>query len=87
MIGPEVMIFTANHNYSTSDYMNESGYNYLPVIIEDNVWIGARVIILPGVKIETGAIVAAGSIVPKGILAANCIYAGNPAKLIKNKYE
>ncbi|MCE1169533.1 MAG: acyltransferase [Sphingobacteriia bacterium] len=52
------------------------------VIIEDHAWLGARCIILPGVVIGKGAIVAAGSVVTKNVLAKT-IVAGNPAKLIR----
>lgn len=53
-----------------------------PVIIGDNVWIGTRAIILKGVKIGNGAIVAAGSIVTKDV-PENSMVAGSPAKIIK----
>ena len=52
------------------------------MIIEDAVWIGSNSIILPGALIRKGCVIAAGSVV-KGETRPNCIYAGNPAKLIK----
>lgn len=52
------------------------------IVIGENVWIGKRVMILKGSVIENGAIVAAGSIVT-GNVSANSIYAGSPAKRIK----
>jgi acetyltransferase-like isoleucine patch superfamily enzyme len=80
------------------DYMKRrSGYakqigivNYLkeipsaPIVIEDDVWIGARCQILKGVHIGARSIVAAGSIVTKNI-PADCIVAGVPAKVVKSK--
>lgn len=54
-----------------------------PVQIDDNVWIGARSIILKGVHIGARSIIAAGSVVTKDI-PADVIAAGNPAKVIKN---
>lgn len=54
------------------------------VIIKDDVWIGSNVIILPGVTIESGAIIGAGSVVTKDVLK-NTIVAGNPAKVIKER--
>lgn len=54
-----------------------------PVIIKDNVWIGCRSIILPGVTIHQNSIVGAGSVVTKDV-PPNCIVAGNPARLIKS---
>lgn len=53
-----------------------------PIIIGDGVWIGADSIILPGVKIENGVIIAAGSVVTKNC-QQNRLYAGNPAREIK----
>lgn len=52
------------------------------IIIEDNVWIGANSLILPGAKIGYGSIIAAGSVVVKEIPAMS-IAGGNPAKIIK----
>ena len=54
-----------------------------PVIIEDNVFIGARSIILKGVTIGRNSIVGAGSVVTKSI-PSNQIWGGNPAKFIRN---
>ncbi|MBQ7875869.1 MAG: acyltransferase [Clostridia bacterium] len=53
-----------------------------PVIIEDRVWIGARSIVLKGVTIGEGAVVAAGSVVTRDV-PARCLVAGNPAKVVK----
>lgn len=53
-----------------------------PIKIGNNVWIGTGCIILPGVSIGDGSIVAAGSVVTKSI-PENCIYGGNPAKFIR----
>lgn len=53
------------------------------VIIGENVWIGARSIILKGVTIGTNSIIGAGSVVTKNV-DPNCLYAGNPAKKIKS---
>lgn len=67
------------------DYLNkldQSKHQTSSIIIEDSVWIGAGSIILPGVKIKKGAVVAAGSIVTKSV-ETNCVVGGNPAKLLK----
>ena len=52
------------------------------IIISDDVWIGARVMIMPGVKVGTGAILAAGAIVTKDV-PEYAIVGGNPARLIR----
>lgn len=84
MMGPEVIVITSNHNFSRIDIpMNFQGS--LPqkqVVIGNDVWIGTRAIILPGVKIGNGAIVGAGSIVTKDI-PDYAIVGGNPARIIR----
>lgn len=57
-------------------------YSTEPVYIGDNVWVGANVMILKGVSIGSNSVIAAGSVVTKDI-PANCIAAGNPAKVVK----
>ncbi|KKP40257.1 MAG: nucleotide-diphospho-sugar transferase domain-containing protein [Candidatus Peregrinibacteria bacterium GW2011_GWC2_33_13] len=57
--------------------------NEKPVIIEDDVWIGAKAIILPGVRIGEGAIIGAGSVVTKDVKPYTFV-AGNPATYVKN---
>lgn len=57
-------------------------YSMSEVKIEDNVWIGESVSILPGVSIGRGAIIGANSVVTKNI-DSNCIAVGNPAKVVK----
>lgn len=58
----------------------------LPISIEDNVWIGANAIVLKGVTIGEGSIVAAGSVVTKSIPAYSLV-AGNPARIIKQNIK
>lgn len=86
MMGPEVHIYTRNHDFSRRDIpmIDQGDTHSEPVIIGDDVWIGARSIILPGVIIGTGAIIAAGSVVTKSV-APYTIVGGNPAKLIKER--
>lgn len=54
----------------------------MPIVIEDHVWIGAKVTILKGVTIGTGAVVAAGAVVTKDVPARSLV-AGVPAKIVK----
>lgn len=58
----------------------------LPITIEDNVWIGANVIILKGVSIGEGSIVAAGSVVTKSA-PAHSLVGGNPARIIRQNIK
>jgi len=64
--------------------MQKQGGEPGPVIIEDDVWIGARVIILAGVTIGTGAVIGAGSVVTRDVLPFT-IVGGVPAKLIRER--
>jgi maltose O-acetyltransferase len=57
-----------------------------PVIVEDHVWIGSKVTILPGVRIGSRAVVGAGSIVTKNI-PPRCVAAGNPARVLRRLTE
>lgn len=83
MMGPEVVVYTRNHMYKDPDTpMRLQGYEgWRPVTIYDDVWPGRRVMIVPGVTIGKGTIVAAGAIVTKD-LPEYSIYAGIPAKVI-----
>ena len=84
MMGPYVVVVGENHNYDRLDLpMTLQGTRtYDPVRIEDDVWIGARAIILPGIKIGKGAIIGAGSVVTKDV-PPYAICGGNPARIIK----
>jgi len=86
MIAPYCMILNYGHN--TEDIntpMINQGVKYYPqTIIEDNVWVGARATILPGITIGTGSIIGAGSVVTKNVEPYSVV-AGNPAKFIKSR--
>ena len=73
------------------DYMarregNKKDIKTAPVIIEDDAWLGANVIVLKGVTIGARSIIGAGSVVTKSI-PPDCIAAGNPARVIKRMQE
>ena len=86
LIGPNVTIITVNHDYRLEGVLVQTAHSLLPVNIGENVWIGANVVVLPGVTIGNNAVIAAGSIVTKDI-SEGVIVGGNPAKLIKNRFE
>ena len=82
--GPELMIITGDHRFDIRDkYIDEITdemklpENDRPVIIEDDVWIGARVIILKGVTIHRGSIIAAGAVVTKDVPEYSIYYSKN----------
>ena len=83
-MGPDVRILTINHNTERTD-IPMKGQGSLPprkVTICDDVWIGARVIILPGVTIGKGSIIGAGAVVTKDV-PEYAVVGGVPAKVIK----
>lgn len=74
-----------NHRFdSKKELIVTQGYKTDPVIIEDDVWIGSHVMILPGVKIGKGAVIGAGSVVTHDVLPYT-VCAGNPARMIKKR--
>ena len=70
------------HNQEEAIFLN-SQIHSAPITIEDDVWIGAKCIILKGVTIGARSIIGAGSVVTKNI-PSDCIAAGNPCKVIKH---
>ncbi len=86
LIGPSVLIFDHDHDFEKDfQYGIKNGRHFIskPIHIENNVWIGANSVILKGVTIGEGAVIAAGSIVTKDVEPYS-LYAGNTAKKIKN---
>ena len=87
MMGPDVVIMGVTHDISDiSKPMIDASHPSLinPVIIGDNVWIGTRVIILPGVEIGDGSIIGSGAVVTKSF-SPNSVIGGVPAKFIKSR--
>ena len=86
MMGPDVKIFTFNHIHDDINIpMIKQGVgSEKPVVIESDVWIGANVIILPGITIGKGCIIGAGSVVTKST-PPYTICCGNPAIVKKNR--
>lgn len=81
MLGPNVVIATAGHPILPE--LRERAYQYnAPVRIGKNCWLGAGVIILPGITIGDNSVVGAGSVVTKDI-PANVIAVGNPCKVLR----
>lgn len=81
--GIECMIITQNHDYDTGALIPYGkNYSYKDIIIDDFVWFGSRVTILPGTHIGEGAIIQAGSVV-HGEIPPYAIVGGNPATVFK----
>lgn len=78
-----ITVTALNHNFEDSDKrIDEQGISTTPVIIEDDIWIGANAVILPGVTIGNHSVVAAGAVVTKNV-PPHSLVAGVPAKIIK----
>lgn len=81
MLAPGVHIYTATHPLDAEE--RNSGVEFgKPVNIGNNVWIGGRAVINPGVTIGDNVVVASGAVVTKDV-PANVVVGGNPAKIIK----
>lgn len=81
--GPHVMMFAFNHGTKMNNIpMINQDYWDGDILIENDVWIGAGSVILPNVKIGTGAVVASNSVVNKDV-PAYAIVGGIPAKILK----
>jgi NDP-sugar pyrophosphorylase family protein len=86
MIGAHCYITDANHGVAAGSSVKSQRMRTAPVVIEDEVWIGSGVVILPGVRIGKGAVIAAGSVVTSDI-PRNGIAVGSPARLVRSRDE
>ena len=85
MISPRVSIYAENHVIAGVDIpMKEQGVTQKGVVIEDDCWIAANSVILDGVRIGRGSVVAAGAVVSRDVPPFS-IVAGVPARVIKNR--
>lgn len=86
VMGPDVFIMSSAHAFERLDVpINRQGnLPRRPVTVGNDVWIGTRVVILPGVRVNDQAVIGAGSIVTRDV-PARAIVAGNPAKVIRNR--
>ena len=87
LVGPGCSIVPANHTIERTDVViREQGF--MPsrggVVVEDDVWIGANCVLLDGTHIESGAVIAAGSVV-SGRVSGRAVWGGNPCQLIRRR--
>ena len=82
-----ITITALNHNFSdVTKRIDEQGITTKPVVIKDDVWIGANAVVLPGVTIGSHAVVAAGAVVTHDV-PDNTVVGGVPAKVISTTPE
>lgn len=97
-IGPEVVVLSENHafeqltTYPLALYRDGQSGSHREFVAEDvrieaDVWIGQRVLVLPGARIGVGSVVAAGSIVTRGNYAPFSVLAGTPARLVRLRLD
>ena len=91
MFGPGVTVIGGGHNTGVvGEFMKtvrvKTGSEDLGVVIEDDVWVGARAIILRGVTVGRGAIVGAGSLVNKSV-PPYAVVGGNPARVLRFRWD
>lgn len=91
MFGPSVTILGGDHRFDViGEYMfdvkEKRPENDLEVVIEDDVWVGARVVILKGVRIGKGSVIGAGSVVTRSVPPYS-IYTGSPAPRIRERWN
>jgi len=85
LLGPNVGIYTASHPVYAA--ARNAGWEYCkPICIEDNVWIGAHAVILPGVSIGRNTVIGAGSVVTKDI-PEGVVAVGNPCQVLREITE
>jgi acetyltransferase-like isoleucine patch superfamily enzyme len=89
-IGNDVLIATGTkivdvgHCFETGILIRQQPLKSLPIVIEDDVWIASNCVVVAGVTISKGSVIAAGSVVTKSI-PPNEVWGGVPAKLIKSR--
>jgi len=81
-ISREVFILTLGHDYNRADFSLKG----LPVVIEDDVWIGVRAVVMPGVTLGRGSVIGANSTVTRDTEPWG-VYAGNPARKIGDRRQ
>jgi maltose O-acetyltransferase len=86
MMGPRCVLISDSHAIGdTGRPMNRQGFvPARPIVVEDDVWIGAGVTILPGVRIGRGSVIGAGSVVAKDVPPWS-VAVGNPARVVRQR--
>ena len=79
-ISQGALLLTGNHDYSVSSMP----YRNAPIVIEEGVWVGAEVVVCPGVTMHVNSIATVGSVITKST-EVDGIYQGNPAVLVRKR--
>lgn len=84
LISGFVYLQTSMHRHKASIEIKDQGFDHAPVIVEDDAWLGAHVVVMPGITVGKGAVVGSNAVVTKSV-AAGQIVAGVPAKMIRRR--
>lgn len=84
LIAEYVTIRDQDHHFPIGKKIRDSGFDCAPIVIGDDVWIGAKSSVLKGARVGSGAVIAAHSLVREDV-AANTVVAGVPARFIKER--
>jgi len=84
IVGPKTIIWGRDHGIARNELIRQQLHRKEPIVIGNDVWIGANVTVLKGVRIGDGAVIGAGSVVTKDI-PDYCVAVGNPAKVVKKR--
>jgi acetyltransferase-like isoleucine patch superfamily enzyme len=89
LIGPFVVINTGDHNYKDGQLkIREQGHIKSNIIIGTDVWIGARVTILRGARVENGCVIAANTLITRHVkMEPYGVYGGNPIRLLSRREQ
>lgn len=82
-IGPRVQLVTALHPVDDHDARRQKWESASPIVVGDNVWLGAGVIVCPGVTIGDDSVIGAGSVVTKNV-PAGVVAVGNPCRIVRS---
>ena len=83
LYGPGLRLISSNHDIADKGKSVKSE----PIVIGDDCWFGANVIVLPGITLGSNCVVGAGSVITKSFTENNLIIVGNPAKILKRINE
>lgn len=84
LLGPEVMITAANYRFNDGQPVTRQASDEADVVIGNDVWLGARVMVLPGARIGDGAIIGAHSVV-RGTIPPMSVAVGTPARVVSQR--
>lgn len=84
LMGPGAKLFASNHGMAVGLPMNQQPHVEKDIVVGNDVWIGANAVILAGVAVGDGAVIAAGSVVTRDVLPYTVV-AGVPARLVRRR--